>query len=1136
MEVDAPGSTSPLEPDGLRRVVVGVAGTAAAATGFYTALRLVRGELDMSPHMLLSSVLLGLTAWRTARGGSIEAGTLLTLGVGFALTSGETIFVGGVWHGAMAYLAVVGAVASALLRPPWGARFTVAAIAVGALAAWGHTHGVPLIDGPPRPERLGLDVLDHVVGGVILAITTRAFVRRLESAEHAAEEEAEVRARFLRVICHQIRTPLNGVLGMAQALSASVQSDPERGLIASLERSARALVSLFDDVLDYAQAESGALHITPAPFAIRTLVGDVVRLFEARARERGIALVVDLDDAAEAAGVEGDGGRLRQILTNLVSNAIKFTERGQVRVEVRSVGPSRWRFAVEDTGIGIAPEVLPRLFAPFVQAATDGGARYAGAGLGLAISRRVAEALDGRLDATSKLGVGSRFVLELPLPEVAVDARPAAPIEPTKLSGHVLVVEDNRVNQRVVTWMLDRLGLSYVVTSSAEDGLAALDHHAFDLVLMDVQLPGIDGLAATRQLRARVGAGVPVVGLSAHATDRDRIAAAEAGMVAYLTKPLELRALRETVSAVLVGQTIPVAPQRSHTPPSARERATRRYQRAMLLALACFGLIYSAYSFVDGLGIPTSILVMLASLPITAVLSARVQHQRLVSALILVASSVALVGGALEGPGFWEGGLPMFMALGPMAVLLGMPRAWAWSAFGVAAGPALALAERASLYLSAPRVPDPWLGAVDLATSATLITTFTERFATEAREREAATRNLARERVRFLASLGHEIRTPMNGVLGLCELLAGARAPGVDLDQLHTLRASAQELLRIVDQLIDFVRLEEGRLPLASETFQPDAEVRAAVVAAQLEVETTSAGEASELVPVRVSIARGAGRAVQGDARRVRQLVRALVSNALRFSHNGAVEVALTRDGDALVVEILDRGPGISEARVALVFQPFHAERSRRGLGVGLGLATAKRLAERMGGALTVQSAVGGGTRVRLQVPVTPPPARGLPAPSPRLGRGDRVLVVDDDATNRHVATLMLARLGLEADGVASGAEAVEVALRGGHALVLLDLGLPDLDGAEVARRVRAAEDPSRRLPIYALTGSDDEEERCAALDAGVDAILEKPLRAATLHALLDAPVILDGRTGATGTLPPPPYGTSRPTSPPPSA
>jgi CheY-like chemotaxis protein/anti-sigma regulatory factor (Ser/Thr protein kinase) len=376
----------------------------------------------------------------------------------------------------------------------------------------------------------------------------------------------------------------------------------------------------------------------------------------------------------------------------------------------------------------------------------------------------------------------------------------------------------------------------------------------------------------------------------------------------------------------------------------------------------------------------------------------------------------------------------------------------------------------------------------------------------------------------------------MNGVLGLCELLASARAPGVDLDQLHTLRASAQELLRIVEQLIDFVRLEEGRLPLASETFRPDAELRAAVVAARLEVETTSASELSELVPVRVAIAPGAGRAVQGDARRVRQLVRALVSNALRFSHQGAVDVALTRERDLLVVEVRDGGPGISDARIALVFQPFHAERSRRGLGVGLGLATAKRLAERMGGALTIQSAVGGGTRVRLEVPVAPPPGAALGAPKPRLGRGDRVLVVDDDATNRHVAALMLARLGLEADGIASGAEAVEVALRGGHALVLLDLGLPDLDGAEVARRLRATEDPARRLPIYALTGSDDLDERDAALGAGIDAILEKPLRAAALRALLEDPQHLDGRPeaiGATTTLPPPMAEPVRRTQPP---
>jgi CheY-like chemotaxis protein len=251
----------------------------------------------------------------------------------------------------------------------------------------------------------------------------------------------------------------------------------------------------------------------------------------------------------------------------------------------------------------------------------------------------------------------------------------------------VLVVEDNRVNQRVVTWMLDRLGLTHVVAASAEDGLAALDRHAFDLVLMDVQLPGMDGLAATRQIRARCGAGLPVVGLSAHATDRDRIAAAEAGMVAYLTKPLELQALRDTLGAVLVGHTIPVDPRAGRTPPSARERATRRYQRAMLVAFAVIGVTYAGYAGVKGLPIPNSLLVMMATLPVAAILSRHGQRQRLVTGLILGSASVALVGGALEGAGFWEASLPLFMALGPMAVLLGTPNAWAWSVFGVASWP-----------------------------------------------------------------------------------------------------------------------------------------------------------------------------------------------------------------------------------------------------------------------------------------------------------------------------------------------------------------------------------------------------------------------------------------------------------------
>lgn len=1092
-------------------VVAVAAGVAGTVTGMYGLMRLFGHEVGPPAHAIIACLLLYGVALAALQGRGVRAGAIITISLSTLLCGVETIYTGGVFHGAMPYLAIGGAVAAATLPRPWGPRVTALAVLFGVLAGVAHVADYPLMSGQPRDDRLFLDVLDHVLATVALAAAVQAFVRRRRTAEAAAVREDELRSRFIRVMCHQLRTPLNGVLGMAQALSAGVVSEPGRGLVATLERSARALLGLFDDVLDYTQAASGQLHLSQQPFVLRTLLLDVAGLFEARARDRGLSLVVEVEAAPAELAVLSDPGRLRQVLTNLVANALKFTERGAVTLRLDHLDGARWRIRVQDTGIGIAPEALPRLFQPFSQADASIAQRFGGSGLGLAISRRVVEALGGTLEARSTVGAGSTFELILPLPEAP---RPQAEPEPTagdSLRGRVLVVEDNRVNQRVVAWMLGKLGLEVRIVETAEAALTELERAPAEVVLMDVQLPGMDGLTATRRIRQLYGTRIPVVGLSAHATDRDRVAALESGMVAYVTKPVERAALARALTAALSGAPEPRAPSAGVVqPPSPQELedlATQQLQRSVIVAMGVVLLAYVVFAQVVSAVVPSSLYLTAAMLPVCWWSARdRVSLSR-TSNLVLVVALTSLVSGALLGRSIYEASLPLFMMLGPMAAVLRSRHARVWMGVGMSAGPLLGLAQLAELYRPNTGPLTPWGPVMDLATSAVFITFFIERFARDTRTREIRWTALAHARLRFLASLGHEIRTPMNGVLGMGELLASGPLTAEQQEQLQTLRSSAQELLRIVDQLIDFVRLEEGRLVLGDAPLRPDVELSQAIATARLEL-------VSDVPPppldqrVHASVPPW----IRGDAARLRQLCRALVSNALRFSQRGRVEVDLSWSRGVLTVQVSDGGPGMTEAAAALAFEPFNAERSQRGLGIGLGLVTSRRLTEFMGGTLALTSSVESGTTVVLTLPA--PAVDGpQPAPAPETPRlpvvsaerpaSDRVLVVDDDVTNRQVATLMLARLGLQVDAVATGLDAVAAAGRGGHALVLLDLHLPDVDGVEVARRIRSAEASGRHVPIYALTGSDDPAERGAALAAGMDGILDKPLRAAALKAVV---------------------------------
>ena len=397
-------------------------------------------------------------------------------------------------------------------------------------------------------------------------VSSELALAKLQSA--AAEEASRQKSRFVAAISHELRTPLTAILGYTELLSDPGYPETARAdALAAILRNGRHQLQVVNDLLDVAKLAAGQLTVVVGPVDPIALVDEVAAWMRVRAADQGLELQVEYGGDLPRT-IPSEALRLRQILVNLIGNAIKFTERGRIRVLVRQAAAApRVEFVVADDGIGMTPAQVERLFADFSQVDEDLARRGAGTGLGLALSQRLAVLLGGGIEVHSEPGRGSQFVLSLPAPEPAT--RPLAPaaLPPTKpavgmatpaagddrLRGRrILLAEDGRDNQRLVTWLLERAGAEVVVVGDGRQAVAAALASPFDLVLMDMQMPELDGYGATMELRAQASA-VPIVALTANAMTDDRRRCLEAGCDDYLSKPID-RAVLIATCARLAGR------------------------------------------------------------------------------------------------------------------------------------------------------------------------------------------------------------------------------------------------------------------------------------------------------------------------------------------------------------------------------------------------------------------------------------------------------------------------------------------------------------------------------------------------------------------------------------------------------
>lgn len=412
------------------------------------------------------------------------------------------------------------------------------------------------------PDNSARSLLAKAAECALLLGESQRMGQALEERRIATEAANRAKSTFLATMSHEIRTPMNGVLGLASLLVRTELTAEQRELVDAILGSGRALMDILNDVLDLSKIESGSMPIDTAAFHLPELLSKLEAMFGAMASGKGVTL--HFRDESDCDRLRGDVSRIRQILLNLVGNAIKFTEAGRVVVTAAfragEGGRGTLDLTVADTGIGMAPAALDRIFQPFVQADSSTTRRFGGTGLGLAITRRLVDLMGGEISVESRLGIGTTFRVELPLEVAEAAAAPAvsevAPLPDLSAERcRILLAEDNQTNSFLMTRFLARIGVAVDWVENGRETILAWEKGGYDIILMDVEMPVLDGIEATREIRrremGRPGGRTGIIGLSAGTSAETMKAALDRGMDSFLTKPIAIERLAEEIQHIL---------------------------------------------------------------------------------------------------------------------------------------------------------------------------------------------------------------------------------------------------------------------------------------------------------------------------------------------------------------------------------------------------------------------------------------------------------------------------------------------------------------------------------------------------------------------------------------------------------
>jgi PAS domain S-box-containing protein len=941
-------------------------------------------------------------------------------------------------------------------------------------------------------------VADQVGAAVANA---RAHEEERERAESLAELD-RAKTAFFSNVSHEFRTPLTLMLGPLEDVLASTHGPLPEAVahtLAVAHSNALRLLKLVNSLLDFARIEAGRVEACYEATDLATFTADLASVFRSAAERAGLKLLVSCEPLREPVYVDGD--LWEKIVLNLLSNALKFTFEGEIEVTLRDRGAAV-ELAVRDTGVGIAAADLPKLFQRFHRVRNARSRTHEGSGIGLALVRELVKLHGGEIAVDSEEHVGTTFTVSLPkgrehLPperiggtrqlattrtgaqaflEEAVRLLPAAAGEPPTATAEraapgtarprILLADDNADMRDYVGRLLER-HYDVVAVGDGQQALEALRDEAPDLVLTDVMMPRLDGFGLLAAIRAEPRTrSLPVVMLSARAGEEARIDSATAGADDYLVKPFSAREL-----LARVGSQLKLARQRGELERALRYRSE---QLETLIAAAPLGIYLVGADF------------------------------RICAVNPVAQQSFGDVPGGVEGRDFEE------------VMQLTRERSHADDIVRIfrrtlATGEPYFTREQAVIR-NGSHTPEHHEWRVERITlpdgERGLVCYFRDISAhvaarTAVEESREALKDADRRKDEFLATLAHELRTPLAPIHNALQILHHAGPDGAVARSVYDMmERQVNHMVRLVDDLMEVSRITRGKIELRRERIELAAVVGSAVETTRPLIDAAGHALTVDLGDEPLEL--------DADPVRLAQVFGNILNNAAKYTPSGGqITVRAERRGSQVVVAVRDNGAGIRPEVLAHVFDPFvQGERSynRSQGGLGIGLTLARNIVALHGGTIEASSAgLGKGAEVTVRLPLLAPAAVATAAqaalPATRIA-GQRVLIVDDNVDAAESLGVLLRCLGAEVVTVHDGPAALEALRTQKPAAAVLDIGMPGMDGYEVARRARAAPDGADVM-LIALTGWGNDEDRRRSREAGIDYHLVKPVDLQVLEDLL---------------------------------